>query len=1015
MNSKRGFQVAPIRVVADNFDLIKTFVKMLILMTSNYPAIGKPVFFLVLLLVSIRSQAQLPMAKYSTIFPPGGKTGATVEVTLSGTDLDDASQIYFSNQGITSHPKISEGSTRAEPNKFLVAISSNLPPGIYESRVVGRFGISNARAFVVSDHPEITEPANNQSPSSAAETALGSVVNGHANANAADYFNFQAKKGQRILIECQAKVIDSRMDPVLVLYDSNGHEMDRNRRGGLLDFTSEADGKFTLQVHDFLYRGGDDYYYRLSVGTSPNIDFIFPPAGLAGTKSKFTIYGRNLPGGRPSNYRVHGKPLDELPVELELPGNSAARVDFSPDFMLKPSDAAVDGFEFRLHSTNGISNPVLISFATAPVILEQGTNDSPQSAQKISLPCEFVGQFFPKNDRDWITFEAKKGEVHWVEVFSHRLGLPTDPFAVIQRVTKNEKGEEQVSDVQEMYDLDTNIGGPEFNTATRDLAGRFEAKEAGTYRIEVRDLFNYADSDPRLAYRLSIRNESPDFRLVALPQPPPPINRDKKEAAPSTPFLRKGETISIKLLAYRRDSFNGEIKISVEGLPPGLQAGATTIEPNKTSALLLLTADEKAAGWVGTINILGKAKIGETEIVRAAREGDVVWTIPDYNNEPVQSRIEKGVMLAVSEKEVSPVSISPGENKTWETSLAGKLQIPIKVSRRGEFSDAIKLKAAGLAALDPMKEIDVAGKTNEAALSLDLTQLKIPIGTHTFYLQAQTKGKYRRITADEMKAAEAAAKTADEAAKQAEKESAELASATKKAEETLASTKKAADEAEAKAKSISEKLASAKTAAEKSSASEELATARATAEKEATEASDRARSAKDAKAAAEKNFKEASAKAKDAEGKKSHAAQVAKDAKQLLEKGQLKDLTVTAYSSPISLKVVPAPINLSANPSANRIAQGTKIEIPVKVERLFGFNDAVELSLSFPKDAGLTSAKATLGKDQNQTKLLVEANPNAKPGEHKFNLLASLKLNGQDLKVEQPIILKIEAAEKPKS
>src|SRR5439155_15206836 len=98
-----------------------------------------------------------------------------------------------------------------------------------------------------------------------------------------------------------------------------------------------------------------------------------------------------------------------------------------------------------------------IGFATGPVVTEQSPNDLAAQAQKISPPCEYVGQFFPPGDRDWVTFEAKKGDVYWVEVFSQRLGLPTDPFVLIQRVTKNDKGEEKVRDVKELYDMDYNI------------------------------------------------------------------------------------------------------------------------------------------------------------------------------------------------------------------------------------------------------------------------------------------------------------------------------------------------------------------------------------------------------------------------------------------------------------------------------------------------------------------------------------------------------------------------------
>jgi len=95
------------------------------------------------------------------------------------------------------------------------------------------------------------------------------------------------------------------------------------------------------------------------------------------------------------------------------------------------------------------------------------------------------------------------------------LGYPTAPFALVQRVGKNDKGEETVSDLHELYASDANIGGPEFNTTTRDPSWRFEVKEDGIYRVRVSDLFNRYENNPRFVYRLSLRRESPDFRLVA--------------------------------------------------------------------------------------------------------------------------------------------------------------------------------------------------------------------------------------------------------------------------------------------------------------------------------------------------------------------------------------------------------------------------------------------------------------------------------------------------------------------
>jgi hypothetical protein len=878
--------------------------------------------------------AQLPVARLLTVFPPGGKVGSQFEVGLTGADLDEANQLHFSHTGITAKQKVGETNGLPEANKFLVTIATSVPPGVYEARAVGRFGISNPRAFVVSGLPETIAPTTNSSPANATGISLGTIINGHSEANAVGFYKFTARKGQRILIECKAREIDSRMDAALILYDAAGKELVRSR--GLLDFAAPADGEYHLKVYDFLFRGGGEYFYRLAVGTGPHIDFIFPPSGLAGTKGKYLLYGRNLPGGTPAkDLAVDGKPLEQLEVEIELPREPMPQKQFSPPQKL--ADATLDAFEYRLSTPHGGSNPVLISFATGPVVAERPPNDQPVQAQTISPPCEYVGQFYPPGDRDWVTFEAKKGDVFWVEVFSQRLGLPTDPFALIQRVSKNDKGEEKVSDVKELYDTDSNIGGVEYKTATRDPSGRFEVSETGTYRIQVRDLFNSSRADPRLVYRLSIRKEAPDFRLVAVAQPPPSPNKDAKEALLWTPLLRRGETMPIRVMAFRRDNFNGDIEFKVENLPAGVTCNEAKIEKDKSSAMIMLTATENAAGWVGPIKIVGKARIGEADAVREARGATVNWTVTDYNNEAVQSRLTGDFVLAVSGVESAPISVEAVENKLWETSEAGKLKIALKLTRRADFNANLKLKAIGIAALDKLKEIEVDGKATNATVEIDLAEHKIPAGTYSFYLQTQTAGKYRN-NPEAAKAAEealkqakklvadltAAIKSAPEAKQAAIKAATDSTAKAKAASETVGGAAKVAGEAEALAKAAAEKLAAAKAALDSKRDDHELLAAKDAAAKAAEEAESKSKAALEAKMAAEKGAMEAQAKAKadaeaqavaekaeaeapaklkDAEKKKELAANRAKET---AETAKPRDVTVTVYSAPINFKITPA-------------------------------------------------------------------------------------------------------------
>lgn len=959
--------------------------------------------------------AELPVARLSSVFPPGGRIGATFEVTVSGIDLDDASEIHFSKAGITAKPKLVEGTGRPEANKFVITIAPDVSPGLCEARVVGRFGISNPRAFAIGDRPEILEKGGNNSPSSAMEIAVGQTLNGRCDANAVDYFKLTAKKGQRVLIGCLAGEIDSRMDAVLALYDTAGHELERSRREGLLDFTAPADGEYTLQTHDFLYRGGEDYFYRLSLSTGPRLDFVFPPAGLAGTKEKYVLYGRNLPGGAGANLKIDGKPLEQLAVEIELPNDPASRQRPVTGFAVKPANATLDGIEYRLKTPAGFSNPLLVSYATAPLVLEKEPNNKPDAAQKISLPCELVGQFYPHGDRDLVRFEAKRGDVYWIEVFSQRLGLPTDPYVLIQRVTRNDQPEEKFSDVKELYDSEASIGGPEFNTGSRDPAWRFEVKDDGVYQVEVRDLFNPIKDNPGLIYRLSLRKESPDFRLVALVQGPPPANKDKKEYPVWTPFLRRGESIAIKVLALRQDNFDGDIELMVEGLPPGLHQSNTKIDAGKTSALLVVTAKEDAAEWRGQVKVVGKAKIGEAEVRHAARGGSIIWPVPDANNEAVQSRLVREFSLAVSGRETVPLILDLGPNKVWETSVAGKVEIPVQVTRSGEFKGNIKLKPAGLAALDNAKEIEINTSTNKGVVQLDLAQTKLSPGYYTFHLQGQTQGKYRRLTEGEAKSADTALKAAEEAVKAAEKLAGESGEAAKQTAAALEQATKAMQETEMMAKASADKLDAAKAAAEKTPVNAELVAAKEAAEKVAAEAAAKLKAAAEAKAAAAKTAQESSAKAKEAETKKATAQKLVQEAKETVQKAQLKDLSFTTYSPPVTLKVAAAPVTLSPEAPTTQLEPGQKIEIPVLIKRLYGFSDAVELSLVLPNEVkGVNAAKVTIPKDQTQAKVVVEAAANATTGNHKLNLRASLKFNGQDLKADQPVVLKIGAVEKKK-
>jgi len=271
---------------------------------------------------------------------------------------------------------------------------------------------------------------------------------------------------------------------------------------------------------------------------------------------------------------------------------------------------------------------------------------------------------------------------------------------------------------------------------------RFEAKEDGTYRVKVCDLFGNSRNDPRNVYRLVVRKESPDFRLAAIAEPPPE-KKDDRKAEPYSTLLRADGTTAIKVLAFRRDGFAGEIELHAEDLPAGVTCQPTKIAAGANEGIVLLTSAEKPERWAGAIRVMGKAKLGDKEVVREARGGAVCWTVADGNVDAVRPRLARDIPLAVSAAEPAPVSVAATEDKRWEIPAGGKIEIPLKVTRRGEFKEALKLKPAGAPGLDTAKEIDVAAGAATTTATIDLATLKIPSGEYTVYFQAQTKGKFR--------------------------------------------------------------------------------------------------------------------------------------------------------------------------------------------------------------------------------------------------------------------------------
>lgn len=617
----------------------------------------------------------LPAPRLLTISPMGAQVGTTVDVTVTGENIDGATALLFSTPGVTAKPKTgADGKVVA--NQYTVAIAPDAQVGVHDARLITRLGVSASRAFSVTRLTELTRSKPNQSAETALTLTPNSVCNATMTKRAVDFYAFDGKKGQRVIVDCAAVGIDSKLSPVVIVADAQGRDLVANRIDGVIDFTPPADGKYLVKVHSLTFQGGAEHFYRLA--------------------------------------------LMDAPADGPAPRQPATRT--------------VSSFSWSGEASG------------LPVVAEAEPNNEHAQAQKITPPCEITGRFFPAADVDTYEFAGKKGETWWVEVVSERQGLAVNPFVVVQKAADG-----KFTDVAELDDIASpmkpssngySYDGPPYDAGSTDPLGKVEIKEDGVYHLQIRDLFGGTRTDASHTYKLMVRKAAPDFALTGWALHMTLRNGDRN--ALSKPIaLRGGLTTAFEIVVVRKDGFDGEIELAMEGLPEGITATGLRIPAGKSKGMMLITAAENAPASFGTARIIGRAKVGDTTISRECKLASMSWPVRDASQEIPKPRLLADTPVSVSGTELAPLTIAPAEDKVWTAKAGEKLTIPLKATWRNDFAGtSIKLKALG-DGFEAVKEFDVPLKAEKAEAVLDLAALKTKPGKYTLAFFGPAVAKYK--------------------------------------------------------------------------------------------------------------------------------------------------------------------------------------------------------------------------------------------------------------------------------
>ena len=257
------------------------------------------------------------------LFPAGGQVGTTVEIEAGGLNINKATKVLFNHPGIKGEVKPVQESAQnrrrrrrlndqsspqlADKVKIIITIAENVPCGLYDLRLQSPKGLSNKLPFEVSAYPNFVEDKQASQWSPNEVTTLPAVLCGYVSPGGVDYFRFSGRKGEtmvasvkgRQLVPYIADAVPGWFQPVIKITDSKGREIAYSDDyyhyvDPVIITTLPKDDDYTLQIHDAIYRGREDFNYRIHLGVIPFVTGRYPAYGTAGKKIKQELEGVNL-------------------------------------------------------------------------------------------------------------------------------------------------------------------------------------------------------------------------------------------------------------------------------------------------------------------------------------------------------------------------------------------------------------------------------------------------------------------------------------------------------------------------------------------------------------------------------------------------------------------------------------------------------------------------------------------------------------------------------------------------
>jgi len=498
----------------------------------------------------------------------GGKVDSFDKIARALGASPEELKAYAEIRKKLADPKRQPNPQIAETVTVQIDSDSDALPGDRELRLVTKAGLTNPVRFRVGQLAEHHETEPNDKSAGSGTVVPPFILNGQIMPGDVDRFSFRATKGMRLVMAARAQAlipyladaVPGWFQATLALYDGDGREVAyaddyRFHPDPVVFYEVPEDGEYVLEIKDSIYRGREDFVYRITVGEVPFVTSIYPMGGRRGERTTVDVLGWNLP-------------VDTLTLNTE---------DKTPGL-----------YPIALRTTEWASNEVPFAVGTLPESFEKEPNDEPARAQRLAPPLVVNGRIDAPGDWDVFSFHCRAGGRIFAEVYARRLDSPLDS---VLKLTDASGRQLMVND----DNVDKGFG---LVTHHADSRISLTIPVEGLYYLHLGD--TQRQGGTAYAYRLGTNAQSPSFQL---------------RVAPPTINARAGSNVLIHVFALRRDGFSDDIRLELKDGPRGCGISGAWVPAGQDDVWLTLAVPPVATEAPVRLRLEGRAMI-DGELIR---------------------------------------------------------------------------------------------------------------------------------------------------------------------------------------------------------------------------------------------------------------------------------------------------------------------------------------------------------------------------------------------------------------